>query len=88
MTITDLETFMLDNDDRIYRYVVYRRMFTPYEQEEKFQDESFYEDDHYTFARLNEAVELGNGEWLLGFRVIDEYTGEDSGYTEYNKDGR
>lgn len=34
--ITDIETWLLDNEGRIFRYVIYRRMFTPYEQKHAF----------------------------------------------------
>ena len=68
--ITDMETWLLDNEGRIFRYVIYRRMFTPYEQERAFSDESQYEDYHFTFGFIEEAIDLGGGEWLLGFRKI------------------
>lgn len=68
--VTDMETWLLDNDSRIYRFLVYKKMFTPYEQERKFMDESQFEDVHFRFAFIEEVVELGHGEWLLGFREI------------------
>lgn len=68
--ITDMETWLLDFDERIFRFVVYKKLFTPYEQDKKFMDESQFEDTHFRFAFIEEAVELGNGEWLLGFREI------------------
>lgn len=69
--ITDMKTWLLDSEGKIYRYVIYRRMFTPYEQEHAFSDESQYEDIHFTFGFIEDAIELGGGEWLLGFRKID-----------------
>ena len=70
--ITDMETWLLDFDERIFRFVVYKKLFTPYEQDKKFMDESQFEDTHFRFAFIEEAVELGNGEWLLGFlEIID-----------------
>lgn len=72
MRCTDMETWWSNHNNRIYRFVVYKKLFTPYEQEHKFMDESQFEDDHYRFGFIEEAVELGDGEWLLGFReVID-----------------
>jgi len=68
--ITDMETWLIDNDDRIFRYLVYRRMFTPYEQQRAFVDESQFESNHYTLAKIEEAIDLGNGDWLLGLRMI------------------
>lgn len=79
--ITDMETWLLDNEGRIFRYVIYRRMFTPYEQEQAFSDESQYEDYHFTLAFIEEAIDLGSGEWLFGFRRIIE--GEISNEIEY-----
>lgn len=79
--ITDMETWLLDNEGKIFRYVIYRRMFTPYEQEQAFTDESQYEDTHFTFGFIEEAIELGGGEWLLGFRKV--YDGEVYDEIEY-----
>lgn len=85
MTITDLETWLIDNDERIYRYLVYKRMFTPYEQQRAFEDETIFEDDYYTLAKITEAIDLGKGEWLLGFTSVDSDTLRINQYTEYYK---
>ena len=73
MCCTDMETWFCDNGDRIYRFVVYKKLFTPYEQDKKFMDESQFEDDHYRFGFIEEVIELGHGEWLIGFREIIDY---------------
>lgn len=70
MCCTDMETWLSDNSDRIYRFMVYKKLFTPYEQEQKFSDESQFEDTHYRFGFIEEVIELGHGEWLLGLREI------------------
>lgn len=70
--VTDMETWLLDNDERIFRYLVYKKMFTPYEQEKAFIDESQFESDRYMFGKIEEAIELGSGEWLIGIRNIDD----------------
>ena len=67
----DMKTWLLNNKGKIFRYVIYRRMFTPYEQKSAFVDESQFEDTHFTIGFIEEAIDL-NGEWLLGFRKIDE----------------
>ena len=73
--ITDMETWLLDNEGRIFRFVVYRRMFTPQEQAAKYSDETCFEDGGtYQFGVIEEAVELGHGEWLLGIREIYDGT--------------
>jgi len=82
--ITDFETWLLDWGDRIYRFLVYKKMFTPYEQQNAFMDESVYENDHYQLCKIEEAIDLGNGDWLLGLRQIEE-DGEVYGIVEYYK---
>lgn len=82
--ITDFETWILDDGDRIYRYLVYKKMFTPYEQQQAFMDESVYQDDYYKLCKIEEAIDLGNGDWLLGLRQIEE-DGEIYDYVNYYK---
>ena len=82
--ITDMETWLMDYSDRIYRYVVYKKLFTPYEQQRAFQDESQFEDIHYKLCKIEEAIELSNGDWLLGLRVIGD-DGEVFSIVEYHK---
>ena len=71
-TITDFETWLLDYGDRLYRYLVYKKVFTPYEEQHAFEDESVYEDSHYELCQIAEAIDLGNGDWLLGLRPIGD----------------
>lgn len=68
--ITDVETWLLDESERIYRFLVYRRMFTPYEQQQAFIDDSQFESDYYSFGIIEEAMDLAVGDWLLGIREI------------------
>lgn len=80
--IAHIEAWLRDWGDRLYHYLVYKKMFTPYEQQKAFCDESVYEDPHYTLCRIEEAVDLGNGDWLLGLRSVYE-DGETSGIVHY-----
>ena len=82
--ITDMETWLSDYGDRLYRYLVYKKMFTPYEQQKAFSDESIFEDDHYELCKIEEAIDLGNGDWLLGLRDLD-YDGSVYGIIHYYK---
>lgn len=79
--ITDMETWRIDESDAIYRLCVYRRMFTPYEQQRAFSDESHYEDNHYQFGMIRDAIDLGSGNWLIGFEQI--FDNELSGIITY-----
>jgi hypothetical protein len=65
--MTNFETWAMANSDRVFRYWVYRRMFTPYEQEQKFTDETVFEDNHCSYGTIREAVELPDGDVLIGF---------------------
>lgn len=70
--ITDFETWLLDYGDRLYRYVVYKKMFTPYEEQNAFMDETCYEDNHYDLCVIQEAIDLGSGDWMLGLKSVGE----------------
>lgn len=67
----DFQNFALNNSDIIFRYLIYRRMFTPYEQENKFFDDGYYEDIHYNFGYIKECVPLPDGDILIGFLTTD-----------------
>lgn len=68
--MTDFETFILDNRGRVFRMWVYKRMFTPYEQEQKYIDESVYECDECSNVFIEEVIELPDKDILLGVRVV------------------
>lgn len=71
--ITDMETWLLDNDTRIFRYLIHKKIFTPYEVERAFMDESVYENNgYYTLALIEEAIDLGHGEWMLSLRSVND----------------
>lgn len=70
LQITDMETWLLDNQERIFRYQVYKRLFTPLEQKKAYIDESQFESTRYLFGWIEEAIDLGSGEWLIGIREI------------------
>lgn len=73
----DFWTFLRDTSDRIFRYWVYKRVFTPLEQEKKYIDQSEYEDTCAHTGIIRECAELPNGDFLLGF------SDPGSEYTEY-----
>lgn len=87
MLATDIETWALDHmDGRVIRYQIYRRMFTPYEQEQKFSDESPYENGYYmSFGYIAGVIDLGCGEWLICIQSCDENTFEPYDIYEYHK---
>ena len=66
--------------DDCFRYWVHKIMFTPYEVEEKFEDQSCFEDDICSYGYIVEHVILPDNDILLGLREDKEY-----GYTTYKK---
>lgn len=73
--MTDMETWLLDfGYDRIFRMLEYKKIFTPYEQKQKFSDESEFKDTHYTFIKIVECFELPNGEVMIGYREIIDWS--------------
>ena len=46
--MTDFETFLHDfADDKIFRIYKYKRMYTPFEQDKKYSDETVFENGAY-----------------------------------------
>lgn len=77
LTVYDnFKQFFEQNPDRIYRYWVYRRMFTPYEQKQAYMDESFFEQSQALFGVVREVVPLPNGDLFLGIAAIAEDASE------------
>ena len=78
----DIHTWLSDvGEDRVFRMWVFKKMFTPYEQDEKFSDESIYVDDICKYVMIKEIIELPDGDLLIGFQDTDN----DNLYLEYFK---
>lgn len=67
--------------DTVFRIWQYKRMFTPYEQEEKFSDESQYVDDECDYIRILDVITLPDGDLLLA----TTYAWGESSYISYYK---
>ena len=61
--------FLQKNKDRLFRFWVYKRLFTPLEQEKKSIDECVYEDTHAHTGIIREAIVLPDNDLLLGFYI-------------------
>ena len=78
----DIHTWLSDvGEERVFRMWVFKKMFTPYEQDEKFSDESVYVDDTCKCVMIKEMIELPDGDLLIGFQDADS----DNLYLEYYK---
>lgn len=75
-----MHDFIRKHEGEVFRYVQYRKIWTPYEMDEKFQDESETE-THYSFARIIDCFNLGSGDYLLELEegeVDTEYDDDDN----------
>ena len=78
----DIHTWLSDvGEGSIFRIWIFKKMFTPYEQDEKFSDESVYVDDICKYVMIKELIELPDGDLLIGFQDADS----DNLYLEYYK---
>lgn len=80
---TDLETWLHDFEDDIFRILIYRKpgQYTPYEIENKLSDESLYVDNEYKKVFIEDVIELPDKDVLIGFReVLDVNQNEDGEY--------
>lgn len=58
--ITDIGTWWNDEaKNKVFRYLTYKKVYTPYEQDKKFMDESMFEDD-YHFGIISNIMEIPN----------------------------
>ena len=75
--IKNMETWVAEHKDTVFRYLVYRKIWTPYEMDEKFSDESEYTSNLYDFGKIVDAIYLGNGKWFVGLSAVDSETKEE-----------
>ena len=64
--MTDMDTFILDNMNKRFRFYKYVRVWTPYELDKKYSDESIFENGGYAeCVYIRQAIELPDGDVLL-----------------------
>ena len=56
--ITDFETWLLDYGDRLYRYLVYKKMFTPYEQQQALKTRAYMKIITMSFVKSPKPLTL------------------------------
>jgi len=74
--------FFTNNPNRIFRYSVYRRMFTPQETDKKYSDQSFFESTYINTGMVREVIPLPDGDVMLGIAAVSEDI-SDMSYLEY-----
>ncbi len=69
---TNFQDWLEQNKENIFRFNVYRRIFTPIEQEKKYVDQMEY-DPEYIFGKIISAIVLPDNDVLLEIReYIDD----------------
>ena len=75
--------FVKTHKDVPFRYWVYKRVFTPYEQDHRFIDESCFEDVCCRTAYIRECIVLPDDDILIGFLDLDFASDEKKLYEYY-----
>lgn len=70
---TNINEWLKDYEHKIFRMWKYKRMFTPYEIEQKFVDESVYESDVCEDIIITKIIPISNDDYLLGYILADSY---------------
>ena len=77
--MTDMTTWIHDNSDRFYDVSKYAKVFTPYQQQKAYMDESKWEWEK--ICKIKEAIELPN-DVLLGLQeYVESWDEEDNNIT-------
>ena len=71
VSYNSFSSFAVKHQNNIFRYWIYRKVYTPYEIENKYTDESMYEDCFCKLAYIRECIDLPNGDILIGFLAAD-----------------
>lgn len=79
--VKSIEKWVAESDGAVFRYQVYRKVYTPFEQQNASMLESQFETVKYNYGYIESVIPLGGGDWLIGFRDI--YFGIESGVTRY-----
>ena len=79
----NIESWLDEHRGRIFRYLVYKKVFTPFEQQEAFSDPSMYESIYYQLCKIEEIILLTD-DVLLGLRSVNR-DGEVESDVEYHK---
>lgn len=67
-----MQKWLNERKDDIFRFWVYKKVYTPHEIETANEFDSCYETEYCSFGTIVEAADLGNGDWLLGFADIGD----------------
>ena len=69
-------------ENTVFRIWEYKKMFTPYEQDEKFLDQSIYENGLAQHVIIDDVIELPDGDLLL---AVHDWEYDKAEYIDYYK---
>lgn len=82
----DFKNFLEKNKDTIFVYYKYVKVYTPYELDKKFSDESIYENGGYPVkVKILDAIVLPNKDILLKMEDVEYKAATDSSLYIYEK---
>ena len=61
----NITEWLKDYEHKVFRMWKYKKMFTPYEMEQKFVDESVYESDACEYIIITKIIPISNDDYLL-----------------------
>lgn len=67
----DFETFLHDNDDRVYRMWEYKKSWTPWEIENRTEFNENFINEQCRFILIRESINLPDGDILLGVQEVN-----------------
>lgn len=70
-SMTELNDFLSDTKNKILRIWEYKKMFTPYEEKECFQDESVFVDTIGKLVTIENAYVLPDNDILLRLKCVE-----------------
>lgn len=77
--MTDFTTWLVNNQETVFTISRYRKMFTPYEEENKFSDETAFEDTYQ--GKIKSAINLGYDTLLEINVLLDTIGGYDGEFS-------
>ena len=69
----NIAEWLKDYEHKVFRMWKYKKMFTPYEMEQKFEDESVYESVTCEYVIITKIIPLSNDDYLIGYILADGY---------------
>lgn len=67
-----MEDFINKYIGKEFRFLIYKRMFTPFEQQQAYMDEDEFESHYYSVGILSNVFDICGSDWLLEFKELTD----------------